>query len=820
MSFKAFFSKYGAYILAVVLFVILGYVYCKPELQGKVLTSSDDINGLAAVQDAAKVDPADGEYGWWNASMFSGMPNYQIGGNRYHSDALIRPFKAFLHRGPLHPAWIIIFYLICFFALLRSFGVDKWLSIVGAIAIALSSYFIVIIAAGHGGKTISISYMVLVAAGLYLIFRKKYGLGVIFTMFFTAMGFSMHPQMAYYILLMIGLFYCAELWIHIREKRWKDLLVGTALFVAALGIGFGTGTSNIFANAEYAEQTMRGGHSDLEEGAQQGGGSGLDIAYATQWSYGIDETLSFLIPGFKGGTSNASLGKKSDVYNALTEHGIAPRAAADFCKNVPLYWGEQPFTAGNVYMGAIVCFLFLLGCLIVRGPYKWALVASTLFSVLLAWGSNFMWLTELFFKYFPMYDKFRAVSSILIVAEIAMPLLGFLALKEIVEGNVEKKRLLRCLGISGAITSGICLLFWLLGGSIFSFTSSYDAAWSASLPDWLYAAIVEERAKLLRQDSLRSLLFIFGAAAVIRPFIQGKLEKKWMIAALGVLILCDMWPVDRRYFNDDNFVSVTRKADPFEMQPYEQAILQDQDPHFRVYNLCNSPFNEARTSYYLKSIGGYHAAKLRRYQDLISAHLAEMHMPVINMLNAKYLVVPGEGGSPQPQLNPGALGNAWFVSDILVADGAQAESDALMEVDLARTAVVGADFAASVPDLHPGIAPDASVALTKFHPRFIDYTYSSSTPGTLVFSEIYYPYGWKATIDGTPVEHFRADYTLRALNVPAGTHAIHFEFDPDSVRKGDTVATVCILLMYLVMAGFIAAAVVRRVKRRKAEQDA
>ena len=439
---------------------------------------------------------------------------------------------------------------------------------------------------------------------------------------------------------------------------------------------------------------------------------------------------------------------------------------------------------------------------------------------MLAWGSNFMWLTKLFFNYFPMYNKFRAVSSILIVAEIAMPLLGFLALKEIMDGKVEKKRLLRCFGISGGITAGLCILFWVLGGSLFSFTSSTDASWAGSLPDWLYAAIVEERTRLLQHDSLRSLLFILAAGAVLRPYINGKLKKGWMIAALGVLILCDMWPVDRRYFNDDNFVSVTRKADPFAMQPYEQAILQDQDPHFRVFNLCGNPFNEARTSYYLKSIGGYHPAKLRRYQDLITAHLSQVHMPVINMLNTKYVIVPGDDGNPEPQLNEGALGNAWFVGDILLADNAQAESDALMQVDLGTTAVVGADFASCVPDLHPGIDPDAKVVLTKFHPRFLDYTYTSSTPGTLVFSEIYYPYGWKATIDGTPVEHYRADFTLRALNVPAGTHAIHFEFDPDSVRKGDAIATICILLMYLVAAGYIAVALVRCVKRRKAEKDA
>ncbi len=813
---KQFLQKYGATLAALVLFFILAFVYCKPVLSGKVLQSGDDVNAVSAVQESNRYTQQTGDHSWWNNSMFSGMPSYQIGGGEYRADRLLAPVKDFLHRGPAHPAWILIFYFICFFLLMRSFGVDRWLSIVGAIAIALSSYFIVIIAAGHGGKTIAISYITLVAAGFYLIFRKRYALGAILVMLFTAVGFSIHPQMAYYLFMMIGLFFLAELWIHIREKRWKDLGIATAVFIAALGIGLGTGSANIFANREFARETMRGGHSDLvvEEDGASSAGDGLNLDYATQWSYGIDESLSFLIPGFKGGSSNHSLGERSHTWQAIKQMGMPASTARSFCASVPLYWGDQPFTAGNVYMGAIVCFLFLLGCLVVPGPYKWALLVATLFSVALSWGHNFMGLTEFFFKHFPLYNKFRAVSSILIVAEIAMPLLGFLGIKAMMDGSVPKEKLRKGLYLSAGITAGICLLMALLGRSFFSFTSPNDAAFSGQLPEAVYNAIIEDRAALLTGDAWRSFGLIAAAAVVLWLFLEKKLKAGWMTALLGVLILVDLWPVDKRYFNDTYFQSPRNTQAVFEKKPYEEQLLKDPDLSFRVMNLTTNTFSEARTSYYLQSIGGYHAAKLRRYQDLIDEHLSKMHLPVIGMLNAKYIIVP-EDGQAVPQQNPYALGNAWFVEELKVVDDARAEIDALGAIDLATTAVLDKSFADCVQNTHPGIAPDATATLTACSPKKLEYETSSATPGTVVFSEIYYPYGWKASIDGEPADHYRVNYLLRALNVPAGKHKVTFLFDPDSVRKGDTIATVCIVVMYLFILAAIVMAVLRFVKKRK-----
>ena len=812
MDFGAFFKKYGAFLVAAVLFIAATVIYCFPVTQGKVIFAADSQLAQAAVQESVEYTQQTGRHSWWNSAMFSGMPNYQIGGGQYKSSKFLAPLKSILQRGHWHTPWIFIIYFFCFFILMLSFDINKWLAIVGSFALTLSSYFIVIIAAAHNSKTSTIALMSVVLAGFYLIYRKKYGIGVILTMIFTAVGFSAHPQMAYYIFMLIGLLWLAELATHLKEKRIRDFLIATALFVCAVGIGIGTNSSNVFANAEYAAETMRGGHSDLVEEGQESSANGLDIEYATQWSYGIDESFSFLIPGFMGGSSTYCLKKDSDLYKTLISHGVEKRSATSFCNMAPLYWGDQPFTAGNVYMGAIVCFLFLLGLLIVPGSYKWALLAATLFSSALALGHNCMWLTEFFFKYFPLYNKFRAVSSILIVAEIAMPLLGFLAVKALMDGSVPKEKATKSILIAGGITGGLCLFFALLGPAIFSFTSGYDAMLTQQMPGWAYDALIDERIKLFRSDSFRSFLFIAASALVLYLFCKDKLKTGWMIAALGVLVVLDMWPVDRRYFNDNNFVAKKENRNIFEMLPFEERLLKDPE-YFRVMNCADNTFSESRTSYRLKSIGGYSAAKLRRYQDLIDRHLTQMHLPVIGMLNGKYIITPDEGGQPLIRLNPYALGNAWFVEKLVPVDGANAEIDSLMTISLETEAVIDKEFVPMASSLEPGIPDRADIRLTAHTPETLDYEVSSSEPGIVVFSEIYYPHGWKASIDGSPADHFRVNYLLRAMNVPAGQHKIHFVFDPDSVRKGDTIAIIFCILMYLITFGIIAAALVKRFKK-------
>jgi hypothetical protein len=453
-------------------------------------------------------------------------------------------------------------------------------------------------------------------------------------------------------------------------------------------------------------------------------------------------------------------------------------------------------------MGAIVCFLFVLSLFLVKGAYKWALLVATVFSVLLSWGHNFMPLTEFFFRYFPMYNKFRAVASILIVAEITVPLLGFLAVKAIADKSSSREKVMKSVYWSAGITGGICLFFALFGKSFLSFTSTNDAQFVSQIPAWLYQAIIEQRTSMLQSDAYRSFIFILLGAGVVWLYVNEKIKTAWTALMLGALIVCDMWTVDKRFLNEDSFKTPKSTAPAFAMQAYEKQILQDKDPNFRVMNLTVNPFSEARTSYYLKSVGGYSAAKLRRYQDLIDQHLSKMNRSVINMLNTKYFIVKAENGETVPQFNPDAFGNAWYVDSLITVNTPNEESDALNIINLRNTAVLDVAFADFAAGFVPQHDSTANVRLTKYTPEYIEYESAAEEDGTVVFSEIYYPYGWKAYIDGKFVEHFRVNYMLRALNVPAGNHHIRFEFRPDSIRKGDTLALICMGILFLTVLGY------------------
>lgn len=803
--------KYLPYAAAIIIFALLSCIYCAPVFQGKELYAGDNVHFKEAAHESIKFYEDTGESTWWTGTMFSGMPNYQIGGGVFKSSSLMKPISKLLKpshnkRLPL----VLMLYFCCFFVLMRSVGIDRWLAIVGALATGFSSYFYIIEPAGHHTKAWSIALMAVVAAGFIFIYRKKYGLGVPLTMIFTAIGFAPHPQMAYYVFMLIGVLFFAELFIHIKEKRYKDLAIATGLFVASVFVGMGTGSSNIFANSEYVKETMRGGHSDLvTEDNATSTSSGLSLDYITVWSYGIDESLTFMIPGFMGNASGYDVGTDSELYKELTAQGVSRSYAKEICQSAPTYWGEQPFTSGPVYAGAAVCFLFILGLLLVKGPFKWAIVVATFFSFALSWGKNWMWLTELFYNWFPMYNKFRSVSSILIVAEMTVPLLGFMAIKQIMDGKVERNELNRSIYIAAGITGGLCLLLAMFGGSLFSFISSND-----SFPDWFLPAIIAERASILQSDSFRSFIFILLSAGVVWLFANDKLKKQWMIAALGIIVVTDMWPVDKRFFNDSNFVSPKQYNNTFAALPYEKAIMADKDPHFRVLNLTTSTFNDSRTSYYLKSIGGYSAAKLRRYQDIIDVYLSKADLDVVSMLNGKYIITKGEDGQATPMRNPGALGNAWYVTGLVHARNASEECAALGQVDLATTMVIGNDFKQYADGFKPA-AEGSTVKLTSYAPDVLTYKSQSTADGTVVFSEIYYPYGWKAYIDGKPAEIFRANYLLRAMNIPAGQHEIRMEFRPDSVRKGNAIATVFIMIMYATVLGVIAGALIKRGRQRK-----
>ena len=793
-------KRFWPYLLAVLVFAVVACLYMSPALDGKVIASTDGVQARAAQHEGMAYFEETGNRTWWTGSMFSGMPNYQIGGGRFTSDDWTAPFKKVLLSGHKSVIAIVFIYFMAFFALMRSMKVDKCISIVGALAIAFSSYFFIIIGANHHTKTSSLALMSVVVAGFYLIYNGHRKTGVVLTLLCTSAGLYPHPQMAYYICFIIGFFFLAELAKAAINKSWKAFGISTLIFAASFAIGAGTGTAATFTNLEYADETMRGGHSDLVKSSDADNKTkGLDLDYATAWSYGIDECWTFLVPDYMGGSSNYNAGSDSELCKDMIKQGVPKKSAEQFCKNVPTYWGDQPFTAGPVYMGAIVCMLFLLGLFVVKGPYKWALLVVTLLSVMLSWGYHFMGLTRFFFDNVPMYNKFRAVSSILVIAEITMPLLGFLALQSLVEakkvGEDLSKKVLTAGGIVVALAL-VCLMF----------TSGFEGRSDAQMPEWLTPMLIDARRAMLSADCWRSIIFVALGTAVVWFYTKSqKFTTPLLAIALGVLVLADMWPVAKRFMNDSHFSQGNAYEKEFKMQPWEKQILDsDKDPNFRVFNLTASPFNDARTSYYLKSIGGYSAAKLRRYQDLIDQHLSKMHMPVINMLNTKYIIVPDQQtGAPVVQYNPDAMGNAWFVEKIVEAKTPNEECDKLMTLDLHREAVVGSDYINNVKDLNPGADSLAHISLTKYKPEYIEYDAECSKPGTVIFSEIFYPHGWKAIVDGKPADLYRANYMLRAMNLEPGKHHIRLEFRPESVDKGNVISMTFVVLMYLIIAGIL-----------------
>ena len=781
---KEIFKKILPYLVAVVVFIALTLIYMSPILDGKVLYSSDGVGWKGQAQEVLEYNESTNSNSGWTGSMFGGMPTYQI---RYTfpQNTLLAPLGIVTRLGFTNAFIWILGYLLGFFILLRAFNINPWISIAGSIAITLSSYFIVILAAGHIMKAIAIGLLAPIIGGFYLIFKKKYGWGILLTMIYTALAVMCHPQMTYYVFMLIGVLFCAELFIHIKEKRWKDLIVGTLLFGTAFGVGIATQSVSFFTNQEYAKETMRGGHSELvKEGEEANKTEGLDLSYMTQYSYGIGETSTLLIPGSRGYASAYNVGTNSKIFEAMVSNGMPKKQAAEYCKAMPTYWGGDEGTSGPVYVGAIVCFLFILGLIIVKGPYKWALLVATLFSIMLAWGSNFLWLTELFAKYFPMYSKFRAVESILVVAEITMPLLGFLAVKKIMDqkksNTYDKQKMVKNVFIAAGVTAGLCVIA-LIASFFLNYSWGRDEAIFAQWPEWLSSAVIAERAAIYRVSAFRSLVIVLIAATLVWLYASEKLKVGYFIALLGVLVLFDMWPVDRKFLNDDNFVKEKENKSYFNEQAWETDILarEKDNPSYRVYNLTDTqgPFNDSRTSYRFKSIGGYSAAKLRRYQDLIDAHISEetnpmlqsilqdgnrlilqptdnTGYPVLNMLNMKYAVV----GNDQKYVveNPNAMGNAWFVDSVVVANTPNEESDALNTINLHNTLVTDVKFNDFVKDFKPNHDSAAKIQLTKYAPDYVEYDYTASAPGTVVFSEIYYPYGWKAYIDGQPSDHYRS----------------------------------------------------------------
>lgn len=822
-------------LIAILAFVLLSFAYFFPaDIENRILFQHDTAAGAGAGQEVKEYYEQTGERSRWTNSLFGGMPMYQIAPSYDSTKSLQwvqKAYQLFL------PDYVCLTFMLMlgFYILLRVFGIPVWLAGLGGIMWAFSSYFFILISAGHIWKFITLAYVPPTIAGIVLAYRGKLLWGGILTALFVALQItSNHVQMSYYFFFVILFFvgaYFEKAW---RTKTLPQFFKASAVLIVAALVGIAANVSNLYHTYAYSKETMRGKSELVQTGdAAKQTSSGLDRDYITQWSYGIDETLTLLVPNFKGGASAAlsqsetAMSKANPMYSSL--YG-----------SLTQYFGTQPMTSGPVYVGAFVLFLFVLGCFIVKGPLKWALIGATFFSIVLSWGKNFMPLTDFFIDYVPLYNKFRAVSSILVIAEFTIPLLAIFALKRLLEEPEILKQEKKPLGISLLLTAGIALLLAIAPGSI---GSGYVPAQEAQmlqnavnqqmipaneLSDIL-ANLGEMRAELVSSDALRSFIIIGIGCSLLWLYASGKLRSSLTIAGITILCLADMWGVNKRYLNDAQFVPHSIRTETFTKTNTDELILQDTSLDYRVLNFATSTFDDNNTSYWHKSVGGYHPAKLRRYQEMIEHHISpEMQAAykaiataggemdsvdankfrILNMLNTKYFIFPaGQQRQTVPILNPHAYGNAWFVNKVQYVNNANEEIDALDSIIPTETAVVDARFK----DVLKGTTESykdslSSIRLTSYTPNRLTYETNNAQDGIAVFSEIYYPNGWHVTIDGQPAELARADYILRTMYVPAGQHTIEMRFDPTSlhVTEGIAYGALALLVIGIIVAVLIA----------------
>ncbi|MBR2455575.1 MAG: YfhO family protein [Bacteroidaceae bacterium] len=802
-------------LVAIVFFAVVSFVYfCPAVTEGRILSQHDSVAGIGAGQEGKEYMERTGERTRWTNSIFGGMPTYQMAPS-YDSTNLLKGIENLYHLYLPTYVWYVFVMLLGFYILLRAFNFKVWMSALGAIIWAFSSYFFIIIAAGHIWKFITLAYIPPTIAGMVLIFRKKYLWGGLLTALFVALQISSnHIQMSYYFLFVMFFMFVAYGVEAYRNQEVPHFWKATGVLAVAGLLGVCINLSNLYHTYEYSKESMRGKSELVKKNSANQTDSGLERDYITQWSYGIGETFTLLVPNTKGGAS---------VPLAMNEDAMkkANPMYMNIYRQMGQYWGEQPGTSGPVYVGAFVVFLFVLGLFIVKGPMKWALLVATVLSILLSWGKNFMGFTDLFIDYMPMYSKFRTVSSILVIAEFTMPLLAMLALKKLLESPQMLKEYTKPVLLSFGLTGGLALLFAVLPKVFFSsYVSSMEMQALSGIPADqlmpLLANLEEVRMSMFTTDAWRSFFIITIGVVLLWAYGVGKLKQGVVVGALIALCLVDMWDVNKRYLYDGQFVEKEVQTQGFEPTETDQMILQDKDLNYRVLNLATNTFNENNTAYWHKSIGGYHAAKLRRYQEMIEEHISpEMNalfeevassggemdsldagkFPVLNMLNTRYFIFPLQGGETVPLRNPYALGNGWFVDEVSYVADANEEIAAIHGLHPSQKAVADKRFESVLKQ--PVVADStSSVTLLSYEPNLLKYKVNSAQGGLVVFSENYYP-GWQAFIDGEEVEHGRVNYILRAMNVPAGEHEVVFEFDPDSLHATETIAYIAFVLLAL-----------------------
>jgi hypothetical protein len=838
ISFRAFVP----YIVSIAIFVAISIIYFTPEIfQNKTLYQQDIVTGRNIGRELTKFAEETGERSLWINSLFGGMPVYQIspGGP---SNRLLGQIRSWTVPYIPSPASILFILLTGAFILFLTLRVNVWMSVLGAIAYTFSSYFFIIIEAGHIWKVDTLAYIPPTFAGIILAYRGRYWLGALITAIYLAFQIlSNHPQMTFYFAMMLLVYIVGQFIDSYRNRQLIRFAKATAVLILAAGIAASLNITNLYHTYDYSKYSIRGG-SELTDNSGDNTDGGLERSYVTSWSYGIGETFTLMIPNAKGGASGAlgndrKLAKKIDVI-VKNNSAIDGRIKSEVVKQVynsNAYWADQSFTSGPVYAGAFIIFLFVLGLFIVRGWFKWVLLISTIMSITLSWGSNFMGLTNLFLDYFPYYNKLRAVSSMLVIAELCIPILAVLAVKELVDNPSVLRKTFRVsqynvsvFYLSFALTGGLILLFVFAPTMFFDFLSKQElamfseaaannpqiAGFVANITD----VLEEVRISIFREDAWRSLFVISAGVALILLFNRKKINSKLFVAAIIVLTLVDMWSVNKRYLSSENFKPVKAQTAGMDKTPIDEEILKDTTLNYRVYNLTVSPFNDGTTSYYHKSIGGYHGAKLRRYQDIIEHYLARItpanaeqligtrHFDVLNMLNTKYLIVYGQNNAPQLLRNPHALGNAWFVDKIQWVNNADEEIAALASVNPATTAIIDRRFETerlttfehNVPVSTDSISTNpSSIKLMDYRPNRLIYETQSDVERLAVFAEIYYPKGWQVTIDGEATDIFRANYILRAMLIPAGRHTIEFRFDPESYHITENIAWSGYILLFV-----------------------
>ena len=789
------------HLLAVIVFIALTMVFFSPLLEGKKLKQGDVNNYRGGSKEIADFRERTGSEPLWTSAMFSGMPAYQI--SVLYPGNLVKNLTKVFSLGLPHPSYIMLLYFIGFYLLLISLRVDPLLASVGAIAFGLSSYFIILIEAGHNPKGFAIAYMAPVVAGILLTYRGKLLLGAALTAFALALEISVnHLQITYYLAMCIALLVIVELYNAIKNKQIPYFVKASAMLGVAALLAVGPNITNLWITSDYGKLTTRGPSDLTNDKANKT--TGLDKDYATAWSYGQGESFSLMIPNFNGGGSGAIGNNKSALDKVDPDF-------RQYISNVDSYFGNQPFTSGPVYVGALICFLFVLGLFIVKSNMRWWLLAATILSITLAWGKNFMPLTEFFLDHFPGYNKFRAVSMILVIAEFTIPLLAILAIKEIVDNPSILKEKRKQFYISFGLTGGLCLVFYMMPGMFMDFFKDGEyndltgqlqkAKFPADQISLFLNGVASARESIFCADALRSFFFILIGAGLLFFYSFKNFNKNILVGALGFLILVDMWVVDKRYMNKENFVSKSVMDTPFEMTNADQQILADRDPNFRVYNTTVSTFNDASTSYYHKSIGGYHGAKLKRYQELIEMQISKNNMEVLNMLNTKYFIVADEQKQPIAQRNPVACGNAWFVPTYKMVANADSEIAALSKIKPKEFAIIDKKYESNLTGFTPTFDSTGFIKLTSYEPNDLTYQFNAKSEQLTVFSEIYYADGWNAYIDGKQSPYFSCNYVLRAMRIPAGEHKIEFKFEPKVYATGEKISFASSILLYLVLAG-------------------